>query len=279
LLKEYALEENDYRKRVFGSTISEDAKHNALVIYRYNVLKKYFHKVLSIVTDKKEDATGMKHLLYAFAAGIAMVFATTVTFVTQKKYGNFTMSFFVALVISYMFKDRIKDFTKYYFSRIFSDKIFDYKMILKDMESSKKFGLLKERVKYISENEVPDDVIELRLKNTDRKLTNWNSGEIIIKYEKKIKLFNKIIDKHFKNKISAVKDVMIFNVTRILSKSEDPKTKVYYIGKNREILQKYVDKYYHLNMIIEFVTPQETIKHKIRLIISKNGIERIELVD
>jgi hypothetical protein len=276
-LKDAAYEENIYRRDNYKSTISEDNKSNERVIYRYTVLKKYFHKVLSISTDRKE-AKAVKNLLYAFAAGVAMIFATTVTFITQRKYGNFTMSFFVALVISYMFKDRIKDFFKFYFSSVFKNKLFDYKMFLKDMEHSIKFGLLKERVDYIDTDDVPEDVIELRVKNTDPKLTNWNSGEIIIKYEKKIRLLNKVINKHFENKISAVKDVMIFNISRILNKAEDPQTKVYLLDENKNIITKYVNKVYHINMIIEFITPQQTLKHKIRLIITKDGISRIELV-
>ena len=37
-----------------------------------------------------------------------MIFATGIAFAFQQKYGNFTIPLFVALVISYMLKDRIK---------------------------------------------------------------------------------------------------------------------------------------------------------------------------
>lgn len=64
------------------------------------------------------------------AAGLSMVFATVVSFSFQQTYGNFTMPLFIALVVSYMFKDRIKDLMHYWFANKLGSKFYDYKIKL-----------------------------------------------------------------------------------------------------------------------------------------------------
>ena len=63
------------------------------------------------VSHHADEARGrlVEQTIYAIAAGLAMLFATGVAFISQRRYGNLTLPFFVALVISYMFKDRIKE--------------------------------------------------------------------------------------------------------------------------------------------------------------------------
>jgi len=97
--------------------ISRDDNMNEKVIFRYSVFKKFFYSILFLKQDIEEDSRKIRQFYYAIAAGISMMFATTVVFITQQKFGNFTTPFFVALVLSYMFKDRIKDVVKGYFEK------------------------------------------------------------------------------------------------------------------------------------------------------------------
>ena len=51
-----------------------------------------------------------------------MIFATSIGLFAQKKYGNFTSTFFATLVIAYIIKDRIKETLKSYFKRVWDYK-------------------------------------------------------------------------------------------------------------------------------------------------------------
>jgi len=55
-----------------------------------------------------------EQLIFGFAAAFAMAFATAVAFITQRAFGNFSTPFFFSLVLSYIFKDRIKELGRNY---------------------------------------------------------------------------------------------------------------------------------------------------------------------
>ncbi len=94
----------------------DNDKHNSLVITQRNILKKFVESDLFLQVIRKRDGLLAEQFYYSIAAGIAMVFATVVSFFATLRFGNFTTDLFLILVFSYMFKDRIKDMMRYYFS-------------------------------------------------------------------------------------------------------------------------------------------------------------------
>lgn len=268
--------EIEYRKIRGMSYASEDKLKNEELIYKYSVFKKYFYNILFLFQKRREDAVEFRHFLYAIAAGIAMIFATTVAFFSQKKYGNFTLSFFVALVISYMFKDRIKDFSRQIFdNKVFFRKVFDFKNKIYDPERYNLFGFYKERMRFISNKQIPEKILQTRLQKTESSLSTWYTGEDIMKYEKKIKLNNKKIIESFNDKIEGLNDIIRFNINQFTKKMDDPSVILYTLDNKVEKIT--ASKVYHVNLVAEFKSKEEYYVYKVRLILTKNGIERIEI--
>jgi hypothetical protein len=191
---------------------------NEKVIFRYAVFKKYFYSILYLNKKKEKDGSRMQQFYYAIAAGLSMVFATAVIFITQQKYGNFTSAFFASMVISYMFKDRLKDFFKQYFENRLRFKIYDFKEKIYHEESSKLFGFSKERIRFITKDILSKDVIAKRLVDTHDKLSTWYLEEDILRYEKNILLYNKNIKDHYGNEIKGINDIMRFDISRFTKK-------------------------------------------------------------
>lgn len=268
--------EIEYRKLRGMSYASEDDSKNEELIYKYSVFKKYFYNILFLFQKRREDAVEFRHFLYAIAAGIAMIFATTVAFLSQKKYGNFTLSFFVALVISYMFKDRIKDlFRQIFENKLFFRKVFDFRNKIYDPERYNLFGFYKERVRFINKNQIPEKILQTRLQKADSSLSTWYTGEDIMKYEKKIKLNNKKILKSFNDKIEGLNDIIRFNVNHFIRKMDDPSVTLNTLEKGMKKIT--ASKVYHVNLVIEFKSDEEHSSYKVRLILTKDGIKRIEI--
>ncbi|MEC9491568.1 hypothetical protein [Flexistipes sp.] len=268
--------EIEYRKLRGMSYASEDDSKNEELIYKYSVFKKYFYNILFLFQKRREDAVEFRHFLYAIAAGIAMIFATTVAFLSQKKYGNFTLSFFVALVISYMFKDRIKDlFRQIFENKLFFRKVFDFRNKIYDPERYNLFGFYKERVRFINKNQIPEKILQTRLQKADSSLSTWYTGEDIMKYEKKIKLNNKKILKSFNDKIEGLNDIIRFNVNHFIRKMDDPSVTLHTLEKGMKKIT--ASKVYHVNLVIEFKSDEEHSSYKVRLILTKDGIKRIEI--
>jgi len=253
--------------------ISNDDYENEKVIFRYSVFKKYFYSVLFLHQNRKEDGKGIKEIYYAIAAGISMVFTTGVVFATQQEYGNFTTSFFAALVISYMFKDRLKEAYRHYFDKKMRVKTYDFKEKIYDFDKNSFFGYIKERMRFVNRDDLDKDVVDTRLLKTGSRLSTWYLGEDVIKYEKSITLYNKNIQSYYNNTINGIHNIMRFDITKFLKKMDTPKVPLYRINENR----LYGDKVYHVNIVVEFKSEEETSYYKARLILTKKGIKRIEI--
>jgi hypothetical protein len=120
-------DEIQYRQKRGYLSIPDETKDNEILLFRRSVLKKYMASALFLSSESKKGGFILEQTLLGMAAGFAMLFATTVAFISQSAYGNLTVPFFVALVISYIFKDRIKDLLKYYLSQRLTRYIFDHK--------------------------------------------------------------------------------------------------------------------------------------------------------
>lgn len=266
-------EELKFCKKHGYPIISGDEYENEHVIFRYSVFKKYFYSVLYLYHKRKEDGKGIKEFYYAIAAGISMIFTTVVVFATQKEYGNFTTSFFAALVISYMFKDRLKEAYRHYFDKKIEMKTYDFKERIFDNEKRSLFAFIKERMRFVEKKNLSQEIIKTRIKGVHSRLSTWFLGEDIIKYEKSVTLYNKNIQSYYNNTVNGIHNIMRFDITKFLKKMDSPKVPLYRINSN----SLYGDKVYHVNIVIEFKSQDETTYHKARLILNKNGIKRIEL--
>ena len=266
-------EELKFCKKHSFPIISADKYENEHVIFRSSVFKKYFYSVLYLYQKRKVDGKGIKEFYYALAAGISMIFATVVVFVTQKEYGNFTSSFFAALVVSYMFKDRLKEAYRHYFDKKIELKTYDFKENIFDSDKRSLFALIKEKMRFVDKENLSEDIVKARIKGTPSRLSTWYLGEDIIKYEKNVTLYNKNIQSYYNNTVSGIHNIMRFDITKFLKKMDSPKIPLYRIGQNN----LYGDKVYHVNIVVEFKSVDEISYHKARLILNKNGIKRIEL--
>ncbi|UOD34777.1 hypothetical protein DSN97_00100 [Deferribacteraceae bacterium V6Fe1] len=269
--------EVEYRRLKGMSYVTKDELNNEFLLYKYSVYKKYFYNILFLKLKKKSGSTELRHFAYAIAAGISMIFATGAAFVAQYKYGNFTTSFFIALVISYMFKDRIKDFFRSVFDRTFiSKRVYDFKNKIYNIERLKLFGFYKERVVFVKDGELPNEVINKRLQNTSSSLSTWFLGENVLKYERKVKLNNNIIKSAFKDRIEGLNDIMRFDIEDFTRKMDDPKSNLYFV-EGCNVKKVDASKVYHINLVGEFKTFDRHFLFKVRIVMTKKGIKRIEI--
>ncbi len=117
----------------------------------------------------------------------------------------------------------------------------------------------------------------MQLRDRDHIEDGW-SGEKIILYRKRIKIFRKKLQRVYRDvQIESINDIMRLNVMRFLSKMDNPKKHVYICdGQNyRKIPAKRV---YHLNMIMKYSMEGQSLWKRFRIVLSRNGIHRIEEV-
>jgi hypothetical protein len=265
----------------YRSVLQPDSD-NEEYVFRASVLKKYASSVLYLSTAIRTEGRGLEHSLFALAAGLSMVFATVVAFYFQQKFGNFTFPFFVALVVGYMFKDRIKELVRSLFLRYLQNILYDRRIIIRTQDSKHKLGVLREKVYFVSEKDVPRTILVARNRDHITELDNEGQGEKVICYSKDIVLFTHTFKRIFADmpEITGINDIMRYDVRAYLRKMADPIQEKNYL-EGEELKTVLCHKVYHLNLISKYksVIPQkEKIYRRLRLILNRAGIKRIEQV-
>lgn len=85
----------------------DDPGQNRLYLHRFSVLKKYIESVLYLRAPKKRDGVLVEQIYLSIAAGIAMIVATGLSALFRKQFGSMALLLFIAMVVSYMLRDRI----------------------------------------------------------------------------------------------------------------------------------------------------------------------------
>ncbi len=269
-------EEIDYRKARKYPSVVDEKGDNEVFLYRLSVLKKFVSSVLHLKVNTEEEGKGLKQFAMAVCAGIAMLFAAGVAFYYQQKSGAFSMTFFMALVISYMFKDRIKAFFQNYFQKILARRLFDQQTDIIDPFLGAKIGVCREIVQFREEKNIDARIVQLRNRDHITEVENDWRSERVIYYVKEIVLKPEELFRHQSRK-TAVTDIMRFNIRNFLWKMDEPQSKLFYLkGDRSEIIQG--RRVYHVNIIVKFTSSASVRYERIRLVLTRNGIKNIEPV-
>ena len=200
--------EHKYRKsRNYLDVEAKSADDNRQFVYHASQLKKYIESNLYRPTHKRRNTAFLEQVAFSVAAGISMVFATVVSFAFQQTYGNFTLPFFIALVISYMFKDRIKDLIRNYFAHGLGSRFYDYLITIR--VGLRKIGKVKEGFDFVSPQDVSRHVNEKRARKNPL-VVNRGVDEQVIQYRKRVHLRRKAVDQLSAYPINGINNIVRF---------------------------------------------------------------------
>jgi hypothetical protein len=280
-LTERVEAEIKYRKAHGYRCILKAGKDNEAYIFRSSMLKKYASSVLYLSTAVHREGIGLEQFSYAIAAGLSMIFATTVAFYFQQRYGNLTFAFFAALVVGYMFKDRIKELVRALFDRYLSNHLLDRRTVIKTQDGKHKLGILKEKVSFVGEKDLPEAVFRIRNKGQLDELDNDGQTERIICYAKEITLFTEAFKKIYADTpLTGINDIIRYDIRAYLKKMADPTQERNYL-QDGQLKTALCQKIYYLNFVSQYMllTPKKAKLYKrLRLVLNRDGIKRTERI-
>ncbi|MEN8192479.1 MAG: hypothetical protein ABFS12_06650 [Bacteroidota bacterium] len=276
-LLELIKDEVNYRKKNNYTSISNEKSDNEEFMFRFSVLKKYFESVLFLDANREKEGWLLEQVLFGIAAGLAMLFATAIAFFSQSIYGSLTMQLFVVLVISYIFKDRIKELMRFSLTKRVFKFLYDDKTIL-FVDKRYKVGIIRGSFNFMKWKNLSKLILSIRKKYRSKIFDNKFSEEKIILFKKKISLYPKFYNRMFKElQIDYITDIFRFDVSTLTRKMDNPRKPIFTLTPDgyKKTLGRRV---YHVNLIIKYVEQKNTILHRFRLILTRNGIKRIEPV-
>lgn len=263
-----------YRKRKGYGMIGDDPEHNRLIVYHNGMLKKFVESDLFISLDKKKDGVAVEQLYYSVAAGIAMIFATTVAWMTQVKFGNITWPLFIALVISYMMKDRIKELMRFYFAHKLGNKYYDKKA--KISIGKKNVGFIKEGVDFISQTKTPEIVTAMRNDAATIDDASRIFEEKILLYRKRVMIDGKVLASTGDYPLNGINEIMRLHLNRFTQKMDNPEVPIDHLSPDGSIHTVKVQKIYYINIIFQLCQESESSYKHFRILMTRNGILKVE---
>ena len=269
--------EQEHRKLNNYDATSKEDYYDETLLHKRSQLKKYIEGVLFLNRDIRKDGAFVEQSVFAIAAGLAMVFSTGIAFYYQQVYGNFTLPFFIALVVGYMFKDRIKSSIGLLFISKASSFFYDFKIKIKDPENNI-IGVIKENFTFVPYKKLGPKVKIHRSKNRFLDSDYDLFGEQVVQYKKKITIYPKKFGKEIPdNRLKSIVDITRINFFRFISQMDDPK-KTYSILKKGKIVNRVGNKIYHINVIQKLYSENGIEFKRYRVIMNRKGIKRIETV-
>ncbi|MHC1780017.1 MAG: hypothetical protein AB9922_07245 [Bacteroidales bacterium] len=243
-------------------------------VYRLGLLKKYAESHLYLNVKKRRDGVLVEQILYSLAAGISMVFATVIAFSVQRQFGNFTMPLFVALVVSYMLKDRIKELSRYYFAHKMGSRYFDHKIAMNINDTD--IGWAKESMDFIQDSKVPADILKLRDRSSIIDAIYKTDKEKIILYRMHMHIDRERLNSTSPYFFSGVNSIIRFNTANFLRNMDNPDFPLHLANEKEgfEIIKG--KKLYYLNLIIQKQNETQNELRHYRLVLNRDGIQRIE---
>jgi len=277
-LYKFLKEENEYKSgQGYSQFDTSDETNNYLVIMRRGILKKFIESDLYLNTKKSKDGAFAEQFYYGVAAAISMIFATVVAFTAQMRYGNFTMPLFFALVISYVFKDRIKDLMRYYFSTQLGKKYFDNKRELEIQE--KPIGWSKDSFDYVSEKKTPENIINMRRRTPLVEAENKIYNEKILLYKKLVQLSPQEISAYKGYRFIGVNDITRINLTHFVQKMDNPVMPMYMADEEHGYVLYRGEKVYAMHLIFRCEGGKDLYYRRFRLLINREGIKEIKEIN
>ena len=262
--KQYKIANN------FAVADTDSHNQNSDFIFRLGALKKYIEGDLFLNAKKKRDGVLAEQVYYSIAAGLAMIFATSIAFAFQNKFGNFTIPLFVALVVSYMLKDRIKELMRYYFAYKKSSKYYDNKtdISIKDKE----IGFSKESFDFVSETKVPISVMKVRNRIPLIEADNRFSKEKIILFRKFVNIDRDALSQNANYNVDGIVEIIRLNMLSFMRKTDNPEFMLHVPDKNNSIKQITGTRNYYMNIVLQSKHEDTETIQRYRVIFNRNGI-------
>ncbi|RME74314.1 MAG: hypothetical protein D6776_05475 [Planctomycetota bacterium] len=278
---ERILDERNHRRGAGYPSLLEPDAPNEEFVYRMGVLKKFVMSVLFLEMDKEQEGRGLLHFFAAIAAAIAMLVSILALMWSSSRWATFSAPWIVAGVISYAFKDRIKDWVRHYFAGKLGRWLSDYNTRIRDPEKEGTVGRCRESFAYVDPDRVPRRVLSCRHSDAHGTLETEEKPEVIMRYVKRVRLSNKVIGQ-LHGRLGDINDIMRFTVSSFQARMDDPVRKIRsYSPESDRVELLTCPKVYHVNIVFELRAAgddERTTIQRFRVVLDRDRIRRLERV-
>ncbi len=257
-----------------------EASTEGAYVYRKSALKKFMSSVLFLEAKRRPEGRGIANVIAGIAAAIAMLFSTIAAIWSQGTYGLNSFPFVIAIVISYVFKDRIKEWLRAYISGRLTRWLYDRSIEIHDPLENVVVGRCRESFGFLSAERVPGAVVRLRHADSSSILEPETKPELVMRYVKDVTLNGRQIAAVHR-RLGDVNDIIRFNFSSFLVRMDEPVQTVAVYDPHTDLVRRLErPKRYHVNMVMLLhADGKQASVDRFRIILDRRGIQRLQQVD
>ncbi len=267
------------RERSYPSWV-ETTGDNELLPYRRRLLKRIVCSLLYLDVRREESGAIIRNMAAMTAAGVAMLFATVAAIAAQNVWGATLSSAFIgAMVVSYIIKDRIKDWGKALLASRAGRTLPDHALHIRCSDTGDALGRCSESMTVLEPSEIAPEIRELRHFDHPSAAAADGRPETVIRYVKDVRLSSAALAA--RTEADGLTDIIRFSVAHLRSRMDDPEEDWLHVHPDtRELVSVRCARVYHLNVVLRLTTGTGRDKHteleRIRVVLDRRGIKRVE---
>jgi hypothetical protein len=279
-LAAFAVAEARHRRdEGLDSVGSADAPEQAIehFEFRRHVLKRFTASVLWLSLEVHQAAAWIVHTLYAVAAAVAMAFALAAS-VGSSPTSGFVLRYAVPIVIAYAVKDRMKALLQSVFSSYIARNFPDRKWLVRD-ERGVRVGRVNERAGFVAWKRLPAEVLAARRVTREHALEEHARPERVLWHQKTVAVAGRGRAPDTAD-FSMLTEIFRLNLTRWLAHTDDPNRKIVFADpEDARVYSAKARRVYNINVVYRLTEAgADRPWHRIRVVVSRKGIERIDKI-
>lgn len=258
--------------------------------FRRHVLKRFTSSVLWLEPEVKAASTWVLHFFYAIAASVAMAFAVAAALwgpasMSGGPNGILAADFFkwaVVVILAYAAKDRIKALLQTTFQNVVARHFPDRSWRIRDASKKHELAGMEEQSGFIPFEELPPEVLEVRRTTRVSALEEDARPETVL-YHKKTVTVDRALVRQVEPRYDAITEVYRFDLRRWLAHTDDPKRQFAFADPQKGVVARAsAPRVYNLGIVYRLKRTDDPSDagrwHRVRVVVTRKGIRRIEAI-
>lgn len=268
------------RQRGYASVVGRANRYSTeAVAYRAGVLKKWTQSVLYLTPVQSKVPKRVMGIFSATAAAIAMTFATLAAIFAETFFLKNSMQWALLVIVAYIFKDRIKEGLRAFFSRVVPRLLADQISVFHSPRTGKKLSKTKVLVGIVKATDVPQRIRNIRMEEGNP-FQDMLPEEDVVHYNRFVKVYRTEKDRTLGPWINAMTVITRIRIDDWLKEMDDPNDVMYVSSEEGDLEQQNSERVYHLHLVTAQLSKREGIEdyRHYRVILNKTGIIRLEQI-
>ncbi len=277
LFRSLLLEQQQYLQELGYIRLTSEGFHvSNNYVYRCGELKRWSQSALYLEIQRHLPSIGSVHVVAGLAAAIAMIFSVAAAAFAIQFFQSYSIPWILIIVISYIFKDRIKEILRNALLKFFPRVLTDRTVRLVDPGVGKKVGNSQTTVEHLTIEELPKN-IQAAWRVFHHPLSDSERQENVLRIKKKVCIDSKKILKQH-SRVHGVSEITRMK-TNEWRKEMDDRTDIY-LFSGEGFSQKILPKMYHIPFLLELKNSQGDFVNLqcFQILLNKDGIVNIQKV-